>query len=296
VHTMPVPTVAFMQSVLTTTLPAFIRQKASKDDGKPIKLLIIDALGELFHSSAKTTNTSLFQRSKDISSISASLHELASTHKIAVVVLNEVIDRFARVDHSNLDNDKDLLYENQSRWFSTAEFFGENKKEASLGLVWANQVNTRIMLTRTGRRKYFSSQELPKRRRMNSLGGENEERSCSQPAIPTSDEPQATLIRRLTVIFSNVSSPVALDYVVTEKGIIVLPDEIPPHSRDDVSVPVYKALNESDARGEDKLHTAIELSGAPEERDEEEHLWSQADPLSDVDWDAFEEKLSQQLS
>ncbi|KAF9562193.1 Rad51B protein [Agrocybe pediades] len=296
VHTMPVPTVAFLQNVLTTMLPTFIAQQASKDDGKPVKLLIIDALGELFHSSARTTNTTLFQRSKDITSISACLHELANKHKLAIVVLNEVIDRFTRYNR-DVEEDEDLLYENQSRWFSTAEFFGDNKKEASLGLVWANQVNTRIMLTRTGRRRYFSSTESPKRQRLGYSEQTPDKDSIPEQGAAT-EESQATLLRRLTVIFSTVCSPAARDYIVTEKGIIVLPDDIVPLPQDD-STPARKlgataSLDESKQLEMENM-TGLPSSSAPlEDQDDEEYLWSQADPLSDVDWDAFEQKLSQQ--
>ncbi|KDR73483.1 hypothetical protein GALMADRAFT_25891, partial [Galerina marginata CBS 339.88] len=218
VHTLAVPTVAMLQEVLTNNLPKFILGQVSKGL-RPVKLVIIDALGELFHSNTKTTTSTLVERSKNIASLSASLHELADVHKVAVVVLNEVIDRFDRPRHDQ--READLLYENQSRWFNTAEFFGESKKEASLGLVWANQINTRIMLTRTGRRRYLSDQDLPKRRRLN----ETVEHTVQVPRLANEDEQQSTLIRRLTIIFSTVSSPLSLDYVVTERGITVLPDE-----------------------------------------------------------------------
>ncbi|KAG5645829.1 hypothetical protein DXG03_005170 [Asterophora parasitica] len=221
IHTIPTTTIPRLIYVLSEMLPPFIVDQPKKAGRKPVKLVVIDALAELFHTSDKTTTNTLVERSKNIAQISALLHALAAKHQIAMVVLNEVVDAFDRGPLPG-DDDHDLLYSEQSRWFSRAHSIaGESKKEASLGLVWANQVNVRILLSRTGRRRYLDDVELPraKRRRL-------EVSSSGTPPAPihaTTDD--LTLIRRLTVVFSCISTPTSLDYIVTEAGIVVLPED-----------------------------------------------------------------------
>ncbi|KAF8201566.1 P-loop containing nucleoside triphosphate hydrolase protein [Pholiota molesta] len=299
VHTLATPTAALLQHVLSDMVPSFVEEHKSKPGGKPIKLLVIDALAELFHYNDKTTTSTLVQRSRDLTSISATLHELARVHNLAVLVLNEVIDSFNRPNHQQSDQPS-LSYGFQSRWFNTAEFFGERSKEATLGLVWANQVNTRIMLSRTGRRKYLNSEELPKRVRLNDYAG-----TSTPPAVE--DEQQPTLIRRLSVIFSNVCLPFSLDYVVTEVGVSILPDNNSPFmplannaytirrtgSKGDnenvtaaVSDNIQPPATAVDAILDKAMSKSIEVES-------DDHLWENEDSYDNLDWDALEEALSQ---
>ena len=94
VHTISIPTSDFFQLVLTTILPSFIQKQTTIQGKKPVKLVIIDALAELFHGIGKTTTNTLVERKQSITKISASLHEIASSYNIAIVVLNEVVDNF----------------------------------------------------------------------------------------------------------------------------------------------------------------------------------------------------------
>ncbi|CAA7269348.1 unnamed protein product [Cyclocybe aegerita] len=282
VHISTTPNVAILERVLRDILPPFIEKQTQ--GGKPVKLVVIDALGELFHLHNATTTSTLVERSKDIARISAQLHGLASQYLVAVLVLNEVIDVFDR-PRRNWDGQGDLLYDTQSRLFSTAEFFGDGKKEASLGLVWANQVNTRIMLSRTGRRRFLSGEELPKRRCIQD----------EEALVPRADphETQATLIRRLSVIFSSVSSPMSLDYVVTEAGISALGNSV-----------VYATSSNNDegvsalppSTGDVVAPRSTEQAQVPTRThgDEFEHLWAEGDSYENFDWDALEENLVSQ--
>ncbi|KAL1742810.1 P-loop containing nucleoside triphosphate hydrolase protein, partial [Schizophyllum fasciatum] len=216
VHTMSIPTIPGLLNVLTTTLPMFVQEVNANHARKPVKLLVIDALGELFHVAERTTSITLVERARHLTEISALLHAIASAHEIAVVVLNEVIEAIDRPHTARLSKDSsDLLYSEQARFFGRAETIpGEDRKEASLGLVWANQVNVRIMLTRTNRRRAVDDVAPRKRTR------------TASAAAPSSDEADADdfhRIRRLTVIFSAVGHPVSMDYIITTEGLVTLP-------------------------------------------------------------------------
>ncbi|KAJ6623394.1 P-loop containing nucleoside triphosphate hydrolase protein [Mycena sp. CBHHK59/15] len=216
INTIKSPTIPVLIHILSNILPALIAQRAADSQCKPVKLVVIDALAELFHSSDKTTTSTLVDRSQNIGEIATVLHALASTHKVAVLVLNEVSDVFDHSHHTEPNASGDLIYNQQSRWFGSANnVSGENKKEASLGLVWANQVNVRIMMSRTGRRRYLQDDESSKRQRVNTSG-------TSGNSDHSSD--QALLIRRMSLIFSPLAPPCSLDYVVAAAGISILPD------------------------------------------------------------------------
>ncbi|KAG7452751.1 P-loop containing nucleoside triphosphate hydrolase protein [Guyanagaster necrorhizus] len=218
VHTMSCPTIPVLIHVLSITLPQFVDSKLADSATKPVKLLVIDALGELFHTTDKTTTKTLVQRSRDIAQVSSLLHILSSKYNIAVVVLNEVVDAF---DPEPVEaNDDNILYSDQSRWFSCADsIHGEDRKEASLGLVWANQVNARIQLSRTSRRRYPQDSFAEKRLKLDDWS------ATGASTLTHSETDQATLIRRLSIIFSSVSSPASLDYIVGPAGISILPDD-----------------------------------------------------------------------
>ncbi|KAF9050697.1 P-loop containing nucleoside triphosphate hydrolase protein [Hymenopellis radicata] len=203
IHTMPCPTIPLLLHILRETLPPFIEQQSHSE---PVKLLVIDALGELFHTTDKTTKRTLVERSIDIAQISGLLHSIASTHNIAIVVLNEVVDTF---DRGFIDSDEDhLSYSDQARWFSRA-------KGGKPGLVWANQVNVRIQMSRTGRRRYLNDFESMKRQKQH--------QNTAKSSRDTDD--QTTLIRRLSVIFSSVAPPAYIDYIVTPSALFGIPEE-----------------------------------------------------------------------
>ncbi|KAL0566154.1 DNA repair protein rhp57 [Marasmius crinis-equi] len=219
IHTMSIPTIPVLISALQHALPRFIEGTNARPDAKPVKLLVIDALGELFHTSHKTSTNTLVERSKNIAEISQLLHTIADAYNIIILVLNEVVDAFERETSFDGIENLGLPYAEQSRWFSQSDgLAGEAKKEASLGLVWANQVNVRIMLSRTGRRRYIEGQFTEKRQKVQS--------SNSAEGRPVRlGEDSSSLIRRLSIIFSSIGPPTFLDYIVTASGISTLPTE-----------------------------------------------------------------------
>jgi DNA repair protein RAD57 len=295
VHTIAIPTVDILQTIITSVFPAFIEQQASEP--RPVKLLVIDALAELFHSANKTSTLTLVERSKNLVSLSSALHQLAHKHRIAVVVLNEVIERFSRPQYGSQSVNNDLLlYEEQSRWFNTAQYFGDGTKEAALGLVWANQVNTRIMLSRTLRRRYLQPDDFSKRQRLSAststVGLPDQTASAAQ-----FEESQPTLIRRMCVLFSNICQPVALDYIVSEKGITILDSSEdasprpPPRKHADDKPLDANMPGQSEPLGKAPLRPTADIEG-----DADDQLWDQLDPLDGLDWDKLEQTLSQAVS
>lgn len=216
VQTLSIPNIPLLLHVLSIMVPNLILDQCNST--MPVKLLVIDALAELFHSSNKTTTQSLVERSRNINEISNLLHCLASQYNIAILVLNEVSDVFNRA--YGVNSDAELVYGDQSRWFARANNIpGEDGKEASLGLVWANQVNVRIMVSRTGRRRYIDA--------VRSVGTKIR-RTDVDTSSSTSTRPgeeASTLIRRLSVIFSSVAPTASLDYIVTTEGVSVLVDD-----------------------------------------------------------------------
>lgn len=278
INTIKSPTIPILIHILSKILPDLVAGRANDSASKPVKLVVIDALAELFHSDDKTTTSTLVDRSHNIVEISSLLHTLASRYNLAVLVLNEVSDVFNRGDQDETSPGGDLGYKQQSRWFGGADSVpGESTKEASLGLVWANQVNVRIMFSRTGRRRYLEDSVNSKRRKGN--GGH------SSKSSNTDDEPDdgATLIRRTSIIFSCVAPPCSLDYIVTAAGISIIPD-------DDVLVPPESSFPSQEASRDDIIPATGPLSSqvAPLDVGLAEHdAQSETTRGEDEEWESY---------
>lgn len=289
VQTMPTPNIPLLLHVLSDLLPKLIVEH-SRPPAKPIKLLVIDALAELFHSSDKTTTQTLVQRSRNIYEISTMLHSLASRYRIAILVLNEVGDAFDR--GYNAETCSDLIYSDQSKWFGRADSVsGESRKEASLGLVWANQVNVRIMLSRTGRRRYLDEVRSAGNK-VHRVDGGTAVGSCMEEL----GEENPTLIRRMSVIFSSVARPVSLDYIVTVRGIsalqdvsisrgvqqvVVVPQPIPPSPTVDRALEILSQVSPLDVGCAEDRQVGGSAEGGGLGVDEWEAYWEQDDDLYD---------------
>lgn len=278
VHTMHVTEVDGLEHALAYMVPNIITLLAksasptantsqSGDKGRlPVSLIVIDSIGALFRSSYDSNQGGLPQRSKMLCVIADRLKYLAYKHNIAVVVINQVGDVFGRP--SVLDNaarisrpgspapttsrdqnspapevvQPTMTYKVQSQYFS-----GQTNvlsKEASLGLVWANAVNVRIMLSRTGRRRPLDTHDLTRRmKRPRTIDGKYRQaleedargdaniangvrRDGLSPAASTTTSEsswEATLIRRMHVVFSPFAKQQCIDYVILQSGIHSLP-------------------------------------------------------------------------
>ncbi|WVQ80418.1 hypothetical protein IAT38_002523 [Cryptococcus sp. DSM 104549] len=221
----------------------------------PIRLLIIDSLTALFRGGSNspsdkptaTSSVSLTERSKQLNVITDLVKHIAVHYDLAVVVINQVSDVFSRAPSGTSapsvlgtppssgwaqtqpfgpsmgGGDPPMLYATQARWFS-----GQSetlKKEASLGLVWANVVNVRIMLSRTGRRRMLHQSDLrPAKRRRPSDSQPEGEGLASLGMDVAVDEVKPTLLRRMHVVFSPFGPSGTVDYAITPSGVHSLPD------------------------------------------------------------------------
>ncbi|QRW04205.1 DNA repair helicase RHP51 [Ceratobasidium sp. AG-Ba] len=120
--------------LLASLLPTHIT--ACQARGTPLRLLVIDSLTAVFRDNTanRQASQSLYARSESLNAIGSLLQQIASTHGIAVVAINDVTDVFAPNPGSNTDSEE-LIYREQSRWFARAGgVAGEERHEAALGM------------------------------------------------------------------------------------------------------------------------------------------------------------------
>jgi DNA repair protein RAD57 len=280
INTIKSPNIPILIHILSKILPDLITAKANDPDSKPVRLVVIDALAELFRSDDKTTTSTLVDRSQNIVEISTLLHSLASTYNLAILVLNEVSDVFGHGEQET--GPGDLSYKQQSRWFGSADSVpGEGSKEAALGLVWANQINVRMMFSRTGRRRYLEDSLVHSKRRKT---------DGAHPNPDTEPDDGATLIRRMSVVFSSVAPPCSVDYIVTAAGISVLAEDeapLPPEdsffpstqeeARDDAPASIASQVAPLDVGLAEHDAQSQTLDTGPPEDEEWENYWNTDD-------------------
>lgn len=185
---------------------------------RPIKLIIIDSIASLFRG-GKTMTVNLVERSKYLSEISALLHGLAIKHGLAAVVVNEVSSVFETEGTNTVVDPSELIYKDQSRWFNRPDdTFWDDKQDAALGLVWANQVNVRLFLSRTGRKTFIPVDEV-------SGSGEGEGRAAKRQRLDGSKSlsTQEVLLRRIDVVFSSFGPAQSIDFALCSKGFQTIP-------------------------------------------------------------------------
>ena len=287
INTIRAPTVDLLANVLRVSLPQFI-EASSAPGRRPVKLLVVDSIADLFLALEKTTTTTLVERSRNLNELSSLLHSLASSRQIAVVVVNRAQDIFDWSSNGGVQNGGDasdqLVYREQSRWFGSADSIHEERgKEAMLGLAWANQINVRIMFTRTGRERRIEdirgAEERSSKRRRVSLDHFANVNSSSSPLSSGSSavSMEKILVRRMTVIFSSVSPPCSVDFVITPEGVFGLGDSLTTGLLD----PSPRRTPPENATGprveplDVGLAASQEIGGGALEEDE------------DVDWDAL---------
>ncbi|CED83099.1 DNA repair protein RHP57 [Phaffia rhodozyma] len=111
-----------------------------------------------------------------------------------------------------------LGYKSQTKWSNGSS--PHLAKEASLGLVWTNSINTRIMLSRTNRR--CASSSLPEEIRSIDQYVSPEAESTQAESGPIMYEEKGVLIRRATVVFSPRARRAERDFVISQSGVFGL--------------------------------------------------------------------------
>ncbi|KAK4684955.1 DNA repair protein RAD57, partial [Tremellales sp. Uapishka_1] len=284
---------------------------------KPIRLLILDSITALLRGddTMASSTQGLTTRSRHLSMISDKLKSLAVEYDIAIVVINQVSDVFFVPTSSTPtptpppsssfslsgiytnSPEPPMVYSTQSRWFS-----GQSdalRKEATLGIVWANIINVRIMLSRTGRRRLLREDDLknPKRikRRIEGDPAVVEEEGEDARALLNDElRSEPLLIRRMNLVFSPFSRAANLDYVITSSGIHSIPGSYQPvnidgqvdkSSRDD-RIERREAGEEST-----QLESKREADELQQLAEEEEDEYEVFDDLGDLPAEYWEGKV-----
>ena len=258
IHHCRAPTVYALMQVLNHNLPSLCDHLSCEErlpPRKPIRLLVIDSITSLFQIGEKTTTISLVERSKALAELSTTLHRLASQRGLTVLVLSHVTDVFQApgFDGQGAGESGEILYRDQSKWFSQGA--GDGRKEATLGLSWANQVNTRVMLSRTERRRLLEDDESTAMtvKRRKGADGAPIPAQLAHPAGPRDEgaegdegdddfSPRGTRIRRFSLVFSPSAAPAATDFVVVAAGVQALSPPPSPSPRPPCTVPAPTLL------------------------------------------------------
>ncbi|KAH7107463.1 P-loop containing nucleoside triphosphate hydrolase protein [Auriculariales sp. MPI-PUGE-AT-0066] len=230
IHVNHIVDAARLKTTLEHDLPLLIERSK---DGLPIRLVIIDNFTMLLRADEQATSTSLSDRAREVTDICGLLHNLAAEHNLAVIIVNEVSDVFLYPDGNfSSDSEQPLegpRYRDVAPWFSTAANVpGENSREPALGLAFANQVNVRVLLTKTGRRRILDESDTASKRPR-----------LSEPTQHTSAAARvedAVLIRHMSVIFSSVGIPSSIDYIIHEGGVTSLGEPTTRVLRDAISI------------------------------------------------------------
>jgi len=241
IHHCRAPTIYSLMQVLNHNLPSLCDQLSSEDrlpSLKPIRLAIVDSITPLFQIGEKTTTATLVERSKAIAEISRTLHHLASQRGLTILVLSHVTDVFQPQERfygslpssgQEVNEEGEILYRDQSKWFNQG--LGDGRKEATLGLTWANQVNTRVMLSRTERRRPLENDDSTTIvvKRQKAVDGTPIPARLVHPADPDPRDEEdndngglssrGTLIRRFSLIFSPSAPPAVTEFIVVAAGV-----------------------------------------------------------------------------
>jgi DNA-repair protein XRCC3 len=114
-----------------------------------VRLIVVDSVSSPFRESDATIKNGAVRRAHALSRVAALLREYAHRHDIAVVVTNHVVDAVTNDDtttsYVQRNEKRQKLFGPMSDVFSSGRFV-----KPALGLFWANCVNTRLFLRRSG--------------------------------------------------------------------------------------------------------------------------------------------------
>lgn len=297
--------------ILTDLFPDFAHPRAGVTGAKPAKLLIIDTFTDLFDSSKHPEYDDLKQRARDLRHVSLLLHQLVSNYQLAVVLLGAT-----RTSHPRLDGQDhspgELSCNDQERWFSRGHSLrGEEAHEALLGPIWSNQLNVRIMMTRTLRTRTRSEVDPRSRDSENGRAAKRRRLDSSQPSFSSSTQPtgdEQLAFRHMSVMFSSIAPAASCDYVILERGIVAFPPEEPPPSTflyassvasQSGGTPWSSQVGDALARAHAPALSAAGATAPPavamvEEEDDEESLWRLAQEQGGL-FDQLDQELDKEV-
>ncbi|KAI0781158.1 hypothetical protein BD413DRAFT_436288, partial [Trametes elegans] len=224
IHTIKVPFFPGLQKVLLETVPAFADERKRTPGAKQLKLIVIDTLTDVFDQIKDPKYEDVPLRAKDLKKLSLLLHRLASKYQLAVVVLGATRETKTRSEGGDRAPGE-LRFSDQSRWFCRGHSIpGEDDHEAILGHVWPNQLNARIMMSRTIRTRARSVVD-PRRQREGGRVAKRRRLEGKQERVDISDAEQQIPLRRFSVLFSSVGPPGSCDYVILSEGVVGIPIE-----------------------------------------------------------------------
>lgn len=216
-----------LEHTLSYLVPAHVSRLTAR--GHSVDLIVLDSLAALLRPSFDNTPKGLSERSQAICSIADKFKSIGVQHGPAVLVVNQVSDVFGDLwpsstvpSSSNSGSStpaasqrpppsqppfpipKDvpepwMSYKDQSKHFNGST--PSLRKEASLGLVWANSISTRIMLSSPPNR--FRKVGV-------TFGAEK-------------DEGASFRVRRMDLVFSPLGGRGTVEYVVLGRGVVSVP-------------------------------------------------------------------------
>lgn len=234
-------------TLLEGPIPALAEGKLAKQDVKPLKLIVIDLFSELFDEDKFPKFRDLPYRARVLRKISSIAYQHASKFGLTVIFLGGTRETRARTPGGDTAPDR-LRYSDQARWFARAHTLkNEDANEGVLGHVWPNQLNGRVMLSRTIRT--VTRGEIAR-----FLG-----RPDGRPVSAYEERPP---LRRLSVIFSSSAVPASCDFVVLDEGVVGLPPtDQPPSPSYPPTTPPGSASVPSTSSGTNPSGTTTPISG-----------------------------------
>lgn len=140
----------------------------ARSTGKPLGLLVIDSLAAPIRTAYGSDAASFRQRANDLNAFGERLNKLAQDLQLCVLVVNQVsydvshrpfsslgsfeapTELSPSTHHAGFSRFIELPYASAAPFFSSHELYKSH--QAALGLVWANQVDTRLLIARAPRR------------------------------------------------------------------------------------------------------------------------------------------------
>ncbi|KAI9007551.1 P-loop containing nucleoside triphosphate hydrolase protein [Phycomyces nitens] len=120
---------------LAYKLPFFIQQHPN------VRLIVIDSISALYRGQPDRDR---FEQTKELCDLGMRFKKLASTHNIALVVINQVSDRLDKEDRVGEWMDLKMLSQTP-----LSLFIDSLQKKPVLGQTWSNSITSRIRLARS---------------------------------------------------------------------------------------------------------------------------------------------------